>query len=108
MFSGLLLTSIATIGSAIFHPFAPLLFAYDWYVLARHMSNLNSMVEFIWLRSEKTRVEIQSLNFLGYLKKHKAENGLPINKFAYIGEYQNPYLRANEWGMLPSMHHLLR
>lgn len=67
--AGLFSTSLATVALGMIHPLAPIILAYDYVMLIRYMSLLNNTVVTIQLAKDKRTMNIETLNYFGFLKK---------------------------------------
>lgn len=69
---------------------------------------MNSTVEFMILQDNKSKVHINKFNFMGFLTKFGPGRQFPIKELRYIGEYQNNFIRASDYGFFPSFFKLKR
>jgi hypothetical protein len=71
--SGLFVTTLSAFISGFIHPVLPVLFLYDYYLVVRQMMLLNQTVEFMILSQCKTKVDVHTLNFMGFFKQFRPD-----------------------------------
>ena len=99
---GLFSASFATVALGFINPALPLLLFYDYYKIISYMLLLNRVIISIRISKGKTQVRVDTLNYLGYMRKPDGRFH-NITSLKYIQPYVNNCLNPNQIGLLPSL-----
>lgn len=99
-------TSATGVFLSLINPYLVGLLLYDFFLLVNAFKVLNQTTEFIFLCSSKRHINLNRLNFLGYLREPKQER-ISLREITYIGEYENKALTFKNYGLLPSIARLI-